>query len=65
MPLLGSCQVRTDQVDAFSYRFCSAFLPSFDGVPLDGDLTLAAGTTPHGGYPLIVMMHGWGNSKTD
>ena len=65
MPLLESCQVRTDQVDAFSYRFCSAFVPSFDGVPLDVDLTLPAGTTPRGGYPLVVMMHGWGNSKTD
>jgi len=64
-PLLASCQVRTDQADAYSYRFCSAFVPSFDGVPLDVDLTLPAGTTPRGGYPLVVMMHGWGNSKTD
>ena len=65
IPPLASCQARTDQADAFSYRFCSGFVPSFDGVPLDADLTLPAGTTPRGGYPLIVMMHGWGNSKTD
>jgi len=64
-PLLATCQARTDQADAFSYRFCTSFVPSFDGVPLDVDLTLPAVTTPRGGYPLVVMMHGWGNSKTD
>lgn len=35
---------------------------SFDGVPLDADLALpATGTGP---FPLIVMMHGLGGSKT-
>ena len=65
LPLLGGCQAQTDQADAFAYRFCSAYVPSFDGVPLDVDLTLPAGATPRDGYPLVVMMHGWGNSKTD
>jgi len=63
MPLLDSCQGRVDTTDSSSYRFCSGFVPSFDGVPLDTDLTMPAGTTPAGGYPLIVMMHGWGASK--
>jgi predicted acyl esterase len=38
-------------------------VPTFDGVPLDADVTLpATGTGP---FPTIVMMHGWGGSKTD
>lgn len=64
MPLLASCSPRTDSTDAFSYRFCSAPVPSFDGIALDVDLTLPAGTTPKAGYPLLVMMHGWGADKT-
>src|SRR3981081_2609964 len=65
LPLAASCQSRFDQADAFAYRFCTAYVPSFDGVPLDADLTLPSGTTPGSGYPLLVMMHGWGASKTD
>jgi hypothetical protein len=48
-------------------RFCPGTMatrtPSFDGVPLDADVTLPA--TGNGPFPTIVMMHGWGNSKTD
>jgi dienelactone hydrolase len=45
------------------YTVCTGQVPSFDGTPLDADLTLpAAGAQP---LPLIVMLHGWGNSKTD
>jgi fermentation-respiration switch protein FrsA (DUF1100 family) len=65
LPLAASCQSSFDQADAFAYRFCTAYVPSFDGVPLDADLTLPSGTTPGSGYPLLVMMHGWGASKTD
>jgi fermentation-respiration switch protein FrsA (DUF1100 family) len=49
-------------------RFCQTTtnaqrVPSFDGVPLDVDVTLPpTGTGP---FPTIVMMHGWGGSKTD
>ena len=49
-------------------RFCPTVsleerVPSFDGVPLDADVTLpASGTGP---WPTIVMMHGWGGSKSD
>jgi pimeloyl-ACP methyl ester carboxylesterase len=64
LPLVASCQPRSDQTDAFTYRFCTAYVPSFDGVPLDVDLTLPAGSAPSGGFPLLVMMHGWGGSKS-
>lgn len=38
-------------------------VPSFDGSPLDADVTLpASGTAP---YPLVVMLHGLGGSKQD
>jgi predicted acyl esterase len=48
-------------------RFCptetlAQRVPSFDGVPLDVDVTLPlSGTGP---FPTIVMLHGWGGSKT-
>jgi dienelactone hydrolase len=45
-----------------AYTVCTGRLASFDGTPLDTDLTLpATGTQPR---PLIVMLHGWGDSKT-
>ncbi|HEX6583912.1 MAG TPA: alpha/beta fold hydrolase, partial [Thermoleophilaceae bacterium] len=37
-------------------------VPSFDGVPLDVDVTLPA--SGDGPFPTIVMMHGWGGDKT-
>ena len=46
-----------------AYTLCTGIVPSFDGTPLDTDLTLPAGTS--GPLPLMVMLHGWGNSKTD
>ena len=48
-------------------RFCptvelSERVPSFDGVPLDADVTLPEkGAGP---FPAIVMLHGWGGSKS-
>ncbi len=49
-------------------RFCPTVdsahrVPSFDGVPLDADVTLPS--TGSGPFPTIVMLHGWGGSKTD
>jgi fermentation-respiration switch protein FrsA (DUF1100 family) len=49
-------------------RFCptgslAQRVPSFDGVPLDADVTLPA--TGRGPFPTIVMLHGWGGSKHD
>lgn len=42
---------------------CTGLIPSFDGVPLDADLTLPAGHLK--ARPLMVMLHGYGNSKTE
>ena len=38
-------------------------VPSFDGVPLDADVTLPA--SGKGPFPLVVMLHGLGGSKSD
>jgi hypothetical protein len=46
-----------------AYTLCTGMVPSFDGTPLDTDLTIPAGAS--GPLPLMVMLHGWGNSKTD
>jgi predicted acyl esterase len=48
-------------------RFCptqtlAQRVPTFDGVPLDADVTLPA--TGSGPFPTIVMLHGWDGSKT-
>ncbi len=37
-------------------------VPSFDGTPLDVDVTLPA--EGEGPWPTIVMLHGWGGNKT-
>jgi fermentation-respiration switch protein FrsA (DUF1100 family) len=39
-------------------------VPSWDGVPLDVDVTLPPTSFGSGPYPTIVMLHGWGNDKT-
>lgn len=49
-------------------RFCPTADPSqrvatFDGVPLDVDVTLPP--TGHGPFPTIAMLHGYGGDKTD
>ena len=47
-------------------RICTAQVPSFDGTPLDADLTLPAGKAPSGGaHPLIVLLHGFSGDKHD
>jgi len=61
-PFGHSCQVQ-NQV-----RFCPTTdrahrVPTFDGVPLDADVTLPQ--TGSGPFPTIVMLHGWGGDKTD
>jgi fermentation-respiration switch protein FrsA (DUF1100 family) len=40
-------------------------VPSFDGVPLDVDVTLPPASDGNGPFPTVVMLHGWGGSKTD
>jgi fermentation-respiration switch protein FrsA (DUF1100 family) len=49
-------------------RFCATQnsgqrVPTWDGVPLDVDVTLPA--QGNGPFPTIVMLHGWGGQKTD
>ena len=67
-PFGHPCSVQSDGT-----RFCPTTdgtagqtvngVPSFDGVPLDVDVTLpAAGNGP---FPTIVMLHGYGGDKTD
>jgi predicted acyl esterase len=61
-PFGHSCSVQN------GVRFCPTStleqrVPSFDGVPLDVDVTLPeTGTGP---FPTIVMLHGWGGNKTN
>jgi fermentation-respiration switch protein FrsA (DUF1100 family) len=48
-------------------RFCptetlAQRVPTFDGVPLDVDVTLPP--TGEGPFPTIVMLHGWGGNKS-
>jgi len=48
-------------------RFCPTEgleqrVPTFDGVPLDADVTLPP--EGNGPFPTIVMIHGWGGDKT-
>ena len=42
-------------------QICSGQVPSFDGTPLDVDLSLPA--TPGAHHPLIIFLHGFGNNK--
>ena len=46
-----------------AFTICSGLVPSFDGTPLDVDVSIPTSAT--GPLPLMVMLHGWGNSKTD
>jgi fermentation-respiration switch protein FrsA (DUF1100 family) len=49
----------------YGVRFCpgtvATRVPTFDGVPLDVDVTLPP--TGDGPFPTLVIMHGWGGSK--
>src|SRR6184192_3260859 len=51
------------QASAGAPVVCSGKVPSWDGVPLDADLTLPPG--PVSPRPLIVMLHGYANQKTE
>ena len=44
-------------------EICSGQVPSFDGAPLDVDLTKPLSPRGAGRHPLIVMLHGFGNDK--
>src|SRR5258708_23447583 len=46
-----------------TFTVCTGLVPSFDGTPLDVDVSIPSSAT--GPLPLMVMLHGWGNSKTE
>jgi hypothetical protein len=63
MPLGLTCMAQN------GVRFCpgdgaAQRVLTFDGVPLDADVTLPS-SGGDGPFPTIVMLHGWGGSKTD
>jgi dienelactone hydrolase len=55
VPGLNACPLYGD------LQICSGQVASWDGSPLDVDLTLPVGSG--GSHPLIVMLHGFGNNK--
>src|SRR4030081_1437117 len=55
--------VTCSQTSTASPIICSGKIPSWDGVPLDADLTIPPG--PVKPRPLIVMLHGYANQKTE
>lgn len=48
--------------DGVSYTKYSGKAASFDGLPLDADVTIPAGAA--GPLPLVVFLHGWSKDKT-
>ncbi|MGN9779729.1 CocE/NonD family hydrolase C-terminal non-catalytic domain-containing protein [Micromonospora sp. H33] len=46
-----------------AYVVCSGRVETFDGTPLDTDVSIPVGVP--GPLPLMVMLHGWGGSKDD
>lgn len=56
------CTVQSDQGGV---RQCSGIVHSFDGAPIDVNVTLPPqpASGPDGNYPLLGMFHGWGGSK--
>ena len=55
--------VSCSQASPTSPIVCTGKIPSWDGVPLDTDLTLPPG--PVIPRPLLVMLHGYANDKTE
>src|SRR5207249_10419292 len=60
---LGMTGTDVTSPDGVAYTLYTGKVASFDGVPLDVDLTVPQG--PLSPRPLLVMMHGWGGSNTD
>ncbi len=65
-PLGLSCTTSaTDGVQLCAGNGSSQRVPSFDGVPLDADVTLPPARFGSGPFPTIVLLHGYGGSKRD
>lgn len=57
----SSCPTESAGGSYGGVRICSGSVPSFDGSPMDIDLTQPA--NGRGRHPLIIMLHGFGNDK--
>ena len=70
-PAFGAAKpLGLDCNDQNGVRFCQGDgggqrVASWDGVPLDADVTLPPADKGDGPFPTIVMLHGYGGSKTD
>ena len=70
-PAFGAAQpLGLSCTDQNGVRFCpgdgaATRVASWDGVPLDADVTLPPTAQGDGPFPTIVMLHGFGGSKTD
>ena len=62
-PLSLSQRAQLDPVGGSPSTVCSGYLASFDGTPLSTDVTIPDGS--HGPLPLVVMLNGWGNNKSN
>src|SRR2546423_3101858 len=60
---LGMSCSKVATSDHVHYVKCSGEIPSFDGIGIDTDLSLPVGATKP--LPTVLMLHGWGNDKTD
>ncbi len=60
---LNACPAYASDSGSKDLRICTGQVPSFDGSPLDVDVTLP--TTGGDKHPLIVMLHGFGNNKRE
>src|SRR2546421_5874728 len=64
-PIAGQAQVAVPGLNGCplygDVNICSGEVASWDGSPLDVDLTLPMASG--GRHPLIVMLHGFGNNK--
>ncbi|MFJ8361939.1 CocE/NonD family hydrolase C-terminal non-catalytic domain-containing protein [Streptomyces sp. NPDC093984] len=62
-PLALSVSAQVSPPGGSPYTVCSGVVPSFDGTPLDVDVSLPQDSS--GPLPLMVMLNGWGHDKTD
>ena len=63
-PFGHPCEPR-DGVLVCPTRTLADRVPSFDGTPLDADVTLPAGARAGRPLPTVAMLHGYGGSKAD
>lgn len=62
-PLGLAATAHLDPAGGAPSTVCSGYLTSFDGTPLSTDVTIPDGA--HGPLPLVVMLNGWGDNKSN